>query len=102
MKNLKKIVMSKSNAYGHEIEYDWNNNIWIYSDTKEPITNIKPCKHCGKLPTKEGYDNCIGELPNVKFACCGHGKDKPYAILNNGERLDFNNINEMKIYFKMV
>jgi len=94
--------MSRSNAYGYEIEYDWDNNIWIYSDNKIPAIQVRLCKHCGQLPTKEGYDSCIGELPNVKFACCGHGKDNPYAILNSGEKLDFNNINEMKIYFNIL
>jgi hypothetical protein len=92
--------MSQSNAYGHEIEYDHDKDVWIYSDTKESLIHISPCKHCGKLPTNEGYDGCIGELPNVKFACCGHGKDKPYAILNDSnKRIDFNNINEMKMFF---
>ena len=35
------------------------------------------CCKCGLLPTKEGYDGCIGELkdPDVMNACCGHGDD---------------------------
>ncbi len=32
-----------------------------------------PCKRCGKLPTPEGYDACLGYLPGVASACCGHG-----------------------------
>lgn len=33
------------------------------------------CQECNRRCTKEGYDNCIGELPIaiVMNACCGHG-----------------------------
>jgi len=35
------------------------------------------CAKCGKEPTKEGHDGCIGTLPSKKVmnACCGHGDD---------------------------
>lgn len=35
------------------------------------------CAKCGKQPTKEGHDGCIGTLPDrqVMNACCGHGLD---------------------------
>lgn len=33
------------------------------------------CKHCKKTRTIEGYDGCIGFLPNVMNACCGHGEN---------------------------
>lgn len=35
------------------------------------------CAKCGKEPTKEGHDGCIGVLPEkeVMNACCGHGND---------------------------
>jgi len=35
------------------------------------------CAKCGKEPTKEGHDGCIGLLPDRKVmnACCGHGND---------------------------
>lgn len=93
--------MSRSNAYGHEAEYNWDKNMWVYSDTKEPVTKARHCKCCGKLPTKEDYDGCIGELPGVKHACCGHGVENPYVILNSGEEIKFKNINEMKECFNI-
>jgi len=31
------------------------------------------CNHCNLDPTKEGHDACLGTLPNVMNACCGHG-----------------------------
>lgn len=33
------------------------------------------------MPTKEGYDACIGYVEGVKSACCGHGIEKSYTIL---------------------
>ena len=86
-------------SQGHDIEY--NDDKWVYSDTKESITTIRECVKCKCKPTKEGYDNCIGSLKGVKSACCGHGKTKPFAVLDNGDYLKFDNIEEMKKYFKM-
>ena len=31
------------------------------------------CVKCGELPTPEGHDACLGELPGLMNACCGHG-----------------------------
>lgn len=35
------------------------------------------CIKCGKPPTKEGHDGCLGTLDEsvVMNACCGHGRD---------------------------
>lgn len=62
---------------------------WIYADTLEPIVNNnRPCRRCGKKCTSQGYDACLGYLPNVINACCGHGDDRQaYVILENGKRL---------------
>lgn len=43
-----------------------------------------PCVKCGKLPTKEGHDACLGTLPGVTDACCGHGVKEAYIIFENG------------------
>jgi hypothetical protein len=32
------------------------------------------CSHCGLDRTIEGHDGCIGTLPNIMNACCGHGE----------------------------
>ena len=34
----------------------------------------KICKECGLERTKEGHDGCLGTLPGLMNACCGHGK----------------------------
>lgn len=50
------------------------NGEWLYKDTMTPTAgNERSCGHCGKCNTKEGHDGCLGTLPNVMNACCGHG-----------------------------
>ena len=44
----------------------------------------KPCKRCGKPPNKGGEDACLGHLPGVRFACCGHGEQEGYIMFTNG------------------
>lgn len=43
------------------------------------------CGHCSKHRTLEGYDGCIGYLPNVRNACCGHGEDRSAYVQFNHE-----------------
>jgi len=70
---------------GYQITYNVENEQWIYVDTKEPVeNNPRPCKRCGQLPTKEGYDACLGKLPGVKNACCGHGYEDGYIMFEDG------------------
>ena len=32
------------------------------------------CGHCNKKRTPEGHDGCLGILPGLMNACCGHGE----------------------------
>lgn len=67
-------MIVKSTCRGWEIKQV--DEIWVYPDTGEPCWGEKdrrPCKWCGKEPTKEGYDACLGKLEGVTAACCGHG-----------------------------
>jgi hypothetical protein len=43
-----------------------------------------PCKVCGELPTPEAHDACLGKLPGVSAACCGHGKTKGCVLFESG------------------
>ena len=43
-----------------------------------------PCAKCGKLPTKDDHDACLGTLPGVIDACCGHGVTEAYINFENG------------------
>ncbi|MHB8896921.1 MAG: hypothetical protein ACYC99_17340 [Candidatus Geothermincolia bacterium] len=44
----------------------------------------RPCKRCGRPPTPEGHDACLGHLPGVRSACCGHGVTPGLIIYNDG------------------
>ena len=39
----------------------------------------RPCVQCGLLAAPDGPDPCLGMLPDVRAACCGHGVDEPYV-----------------------
>ena len=57
---------------GHKIERLGDE--FAYSDTKTPTANnVRACGYCGLGNTKEGHDGCLGELPGIMNACCGHG-----------------------------
>ena len=63
---------------------------WVYSDTGSSVTDDidRPCGSCGLANTPEGYDGCLGFLPGVENACCGHGDEgDAYIVLVGGERL---------------
>ena len=71
--------MVTSYARGHKIYYE--NEVWRYEDNNKSIEKeIRPCKRCGKYPTKEGYDYCIGYVEGATSACCGHGVEEPITI----------------------
>ena len=54
---------------------------WRFEDTGEPtVGSDRPCGRCGQYPSEEGHDACLGTLPGVMNACCGHG-DVPEAYV---------------------
>ena len=63
---------------GHLCFYDFNEGAWFYADNNKSAKKDRPCIRCGKMPTEEGHDACLGKLPNTKNACCGHGVQKRY------------------------
>lgn len=78
--------------FGHRIyAYSLENgksSPWRYEDTNEIIDDNKPrkCPKCNLYPTKDDHDPCIANLPNVKYACCGHGKTNgAYISFENGD-----------------
>lgn len=54
--------------------------VWIYSDTNEIVDHKRHCARCGRIPTSEGHDACLGRIEGVKSACCGHGVDNSYVV----------------------
>lgn len=76
---------------GHKICYDDEEKIWKYEDNGADIEKeARRCSKCEKLPTKEGYDSCIGYIPGLKSACCGHGVEEPYGVTTDGGYVKLN------------
>lgn len=69
---------------GHKIENA--SGEFVYSDTKTPtINNERTCGYCGSDHTDDGHDGCLGELPGIMNACCGHGRiDEAYLQYLDG------------------
>ena len=66
---------------GHLCEYRKDNNEWVYSDNKIPIgQETRQCKRCGEMPTPEGYDACLGYIPEAISVCCGHGMSEGFIL----------------------
>lgn len=43
------------------------------------------CGYCDKPNTPEGHDACLGTIPNVMNACCGHGvREQAYIQFEDG------------------
>lgn len=46
------------------------------------------CGHCGLSRATEGHDGCVGTLPGVMNACCGHGEvGMAYVQYEDGTRV---------------
>lgn len=76
----------KSKRHGHPLELKPRG--WVYSDTKEPISQSTPrtCGHCRRAPTKEDHDGCLGTLQGLMNACCGHGVTSAAYVQFEGGR----------------
>jgi len=49
----------------------------LYTPDMAGSGQFATCAHCGKDPTPEGHDGCLGTLPHpVMNACCGHGDER--------------------------
>ena len=75
--------MKNSFLRGHDIIFSQGE--WLYKDTLTPTAgNERPCGNCGGEYTEEGHDKCLGTLPGVMNACCGHGvKREAYVQIDS-------------------
>ena len=72
---------------GSKIKWDKSEKIFKYIDgVKVTKETIKPCPICGEHQTN-GCDPCLGVLPGVESACCGHGVKKGYIIFSDGTKI---------------
>lgn len=59
----------------------YNGEEWIWEDSGIPIADEeRSCKRCGRIPTIEGHDACMGFIKGVTSACCGHGVKEPFMM----------------------
>jgi len=51
---------------------------WIYDDDGSNVDDDpwRECGFCGLGVTEQGHDACLGTLPHVDNACCGHGEGR--------------------------
>lgn len=66
-------MTTRGHFLGHPIEWDELAKCWIYTDTRQIPEESRPCAYCNLSASPEGHDPCIGTLPGVMNACCGHG-----------------------------
>lgn len=71
---------------GHPIAQE-NSGEWVFIDTRESVQEAgdeRPCGKCG-IPGSNTHDFCLGTLPGVLNACCGHGNSsESYIMFENG------------------
>ena len=73
--------MTESYIRGHKIIYSRILKKWVYADNMKSIgEDERACTRCGKSQTINGHDACLGNIPKVIHACCGHGIYKGYMI----------------------
>ncbi len=75
--------MITSFSLGHKITF--KSGSWLYKDGRLINDTPKMCVRCNKYPTNEGYDDCLSKfagMAKINSACCGHGIEKGYIILN--------------------
>lgn len=75
---------------GHPIKYYEKIKKWLYAGSCQIANDSRPCPRCGKLPTKDGYDACLGKIEGAVSACCGHGVHKPILVKGNKNGLPKN------------
>ena len=63
---------------GHKVYYDVKE--WRFKDNNKLIDENITCKRCGRKPTKEGYDACLGYVEGATSACCGHGVEEGFVL----------------------
>jgi len=77
-------VGAKPHRRGHPIAYDAASRTWKYADTGEVTPRDRgaerPCVKCGLTAEPGGPDPCLGWLPGVASACCGHGVGDAYRM----------------------
>lgn len=75
--------MVTGTSRGHKIIYT---DTWRWEDGVS-IEVERPCARCGRMPTSEGYDACLGHIDGATSACCGHGLEDPHVVYETPPKL---------------
>lgn len=87
----------KTNINGNPVRWSKKKGRWVYKDDGvDAWDNPRACLLCKKNVTKEGHDACLGTLPGVKYACCGHGIGNGYIYFENGKVVRFKKLTSIE------
>jgi hypothetical protein len=67
------LSMTTSTLRVHKIVFD-EERCYTNGESTARTWEERTCGRCGQYPTPKGHDRCLGTLPGVTNACCGHGK----------------------------
>jgi hypothetical protein len=83
-----RLTARKSVVVGNTISWNWEKRTdWFFQSgliEEDRYAATRRCPACLKPRTIEGHDPCLGTLPGVNFACCGHGVHRGYIAFSNG------------------
>lgn len=79
-------ALQHSTWRGHRI-YDDGSGYRYLDGTLVAKEPDRVCGFCGRENTPEGHDGCLGTIPQVDNACCGHGTGVAYIQFSTGKRL---------------
>ena len=72
-------------SHGRPVVFNEVAGKWLYMDTLEPSDeNPRACPWCGGLPLEGDEDACLGHIPGVTSACCGHGVERACLMFDDG------------------
>lgn len=98
-------MVAKSRIRGHEIYYDPKLEVWKYVEDDSLVNKVelnfnneysdeldKRCPRCKMINKFDAPDYCLGYLPGVSNACCGHGENEGYISFTNGITVRFKDL----------
>lgn len=75
-------------VYGNPIRFDEDAWRWVYIYDLTPSDYAsRPCPKCGRMPTPEGYDGCLGYISGIGGACCGHRVQEAFIVFDDESQL---------------
>lgn len=66
---------------GNKVTWDVDLQEWLFDDGVATKGEMRACTYCHRSPDEVGRDPCLGYIPAVSSACCGHGGGDSYVRL---------------------